>query len=101
MKRINLPFAFENGQIACCEGSQAGQQAVEALLAINPGELPLSRRFGAPMDYNITLETAQAQRFRLLNALTEYHPMIGVSAVQPVLSRDGTVADWELKLDVG
>lgn len=94
LTRIQFPFAVSGGRLELSLGVQAASEAIGALLRVHSGELPLSRDYGADLEYNVPHEVAYGHERRIAQKLAQYHPHLSLLSMEPVLSGDGTVLDW-------
>ena len=100
LSRLSFPFNITQGRLELAENVPAAQQAIGALLAVHPGELPLSRDYGCELEYNIPPELAYRHTEVLSQKLGEYHPHLELISMEPVLSEEGTVLDWAVEVGV-
>lgn len=100
LTRLTFPFRVDGGRLALSEGPDAAREAIGALLAIHTGELPLSRDYGADLDYNVPPSVALAAEDRLSALLAKYHPHLSLEQMTPVLSEEGVVLDWAVQIGV-
>lgn len=94
LTRIAFPFEVINGRLNLSRDAQAGQEAIEALIRTGTGEMPLSRDYGADLEYNVPLDVAFGAKQRVQDRLAEYHPQLELVAMNPVIAGDGTILDW-------
>lgn len=100
LTRISYPLRVENGRLALSQGVDAAREALHMLMNIHSGELPLSRDYGADLDYNVPLSVAFAAEERLSELIGKYHPHLSLDSMTPVLGEDGTVLDWAAQVSV-
>ena len=100
LSRITFPFGVTDGRLNLSRGPQAAQETINALIRIHTGEMPLSRDYGANLEYNIPPELAFQHVERISQSLAQYHPHLTLTSAVPVLSDEGVVLDWAIGVDV-
>jgi phage baseplate assembly protein W len=100
LTRIAFPFSVVDGRLALAVDVEAAGQAIEALIKTGTGEMPLSRDYGADLEYNIPQEVAFGARLRVEQKLAEYHPSLSLLSMVPIVAGDGTILDWKCEVGV-
>lgn len=100
LTRIEFPFQVEQGRLSLSHDAKAAQEAIEALIRTGTGEMPLSRDYGADLEYNVPLDVAFGAKQRVQDRLAEYHPLLELVAMNPVVAEDGTILDWGCDVSV-
>ena len=100
LTRIQFPYAVDGGKLSLSREVKAASEAIEALIRTGTGEMPLSRDYGADLEYNVPHDVAYGHEERIRQKLAEYHPQLDLVRMTPLVSSDGVILDWACEVQV-
>lgn len=100
MQRLAFPFSFKDGTLELVSGQEAAGQALQALVAVQPGELPLSRSYGLPFDYHVGLDRVQLAEIELKDSIARWHSDLSLEFVELEYGDDGRLVNIKTNVTV-